>query len=424
MEKNNFLFIGNSSYENRGNEAIIRGTINILDKAFGENNNIYNIDSFFYSPKIYENQKSKEYDKRINHAYASPYTQMKDKLNIGFILTRAAYRLKKYGYFEGLNLKNKQKRHENTLQAIKECKVALSLGGDNYSLCYGLPRLLTDIDDLVLSYKKPLIIWGASVGPFSNNPAYEKYMMKHLKDITAIFAREDKTIEYLSSIGIDKNVYRVSDPAFVMEPIKPENFENDFPFINESIGINFSPIMPKYWTDNDMNKWMSFCVELVEKISDKTRRPIYLLPHVTHIGSNNDYVLLKNIKEQLEPLTEKVHLVSPGYSAAEFKYIISQFNSYMGARTHSTIAAFSSCVPTVSLAYSMKAVGINKEVFNHLDFCVEKNKINRINYIVDLLNTIIENNDKIRQEMKPNINAIKQKALKSGEILKDIIEKV
>ena len=36
---------------------------------------------------------------------------------------------------------------------------------------------------------------------------------------------------------------------------------------------------------------------------------------------------------------------------------------YFGARTHSTIAAYSTCVPTLVLGYSVKAIGIARDIF-------------------------------------------------------------
>jgi colanic acid/amylovoran biosynthesis protein len=65
------------------------------------------------------------------------------------------------------------------------------------------------------------------------------------------------------------------------------------------------------------------------------------------------------------------YLVSPEYNAAETKWIISQMALFAGARTHSTIAALSSGVPTLSFAYSIKAQGINRDIFGHTNYCME-----------------------------------------------------
>ena len=45
------------------------------------------------------------------------------------------------------------------------------------------------------------------------------------------------------------------------------------------------------------------------------------------------------------------------------KYIISQCCFFVGARTHATIAAYSSCVPTLVVGYSVKARGLARDIF-------------------------------------------------------------
>ena len=42
----------------------------------------------------------------------------------------------------------------------------------------------------------------------------------------------------------------------------------------------------------------------------------------------------------------------------------------MGARTHATIAAYSTCVPTVVFGYSVKSIGIAKDIFGTTDHYV------------------------------------------------------
>ncbi|MDD3013884.1 MAG: polysaccharide pyruvyl transferase family protein [Candidatus Gastranaerophilales bacterium] len=418
MQKNKFLLTGNGSYENKGCEAIVRGTISILDNAF--DNNIYNIETCFESEESYVKQKNSEFDERITHIKAT-----KERLNffakpsLKTFETALSNRFKILGLFE--NLKFQKQDHKNILDDLTNCKAALCVGGDNYSFDYGVPKFFTDTDDVILSYNKPCIIWGASIGPFSKYPIYEKNMAKHLRKITGIFVREDKSLEYLDSIGVKDNVYRVSDPAFVMEPIKPANFDT-LVDLDSSIGINLSPMMAKFWTDSNMDRWSEFCINLIKKVSNKIKRPIYLVPHVVHPNINNDYVFLKNIKDQLNDLSENVYLLGPNYSAAEIKFIISKMACFMGARTHSTIAAFSSLVPTISLVYSIKALGINKEVYGDTSFCVTKDNIDNIDYIADLLNSVLADTPSIKTNINNNLIKIKQRAVESGNILVKITD--
>ena len=51
------------------------------------------------------------------------------------------------------------------------------------------------------------------------------------------------------------------------------------------------------------------------------------------------------------------------HNCMQQKYIISQCRFFVGARTHSTIAAYSTCVPTLVVGYSVKARGIARDLF-------------------------------------------------------------
>ena len=65
---------------------------------------------------------------------------------------------------------------------------------------------------------------------------------------------------------------------------------------------------------------------------------------------------------RLEP-KEISDIELPDGSAPELKGYISRCEMFIGARTHATIAAYSSCVPTLVVGYSIKARGIAKDLF-------------------------------------------------------------
>ena len=47
----------------------------------------------------------------------------------------------------------------------------------------------------------------------------------------------------------------------------------------------------------------------------------------------------------------------------QLKYDISKCRFFVGARTHATIAAYSTCVPTLVVGYSVKSRGIARDLF-------------------------------------------------------------
>jgi polysaccharide pyruvyl transferase WcaK-like protein len=161
MNKNRQLFIlaGNGPYENRGCEAIVQGTVKILRNVFH--------DPAFLSVSVL---KKTELDRQYNEEKDPAITHKKMNIDQYFKKKSCVQRI----IFLFDKKKNKYLLCNEMLPYIDDAFAVLSVGGDNYSLDYGIPKLFTDLDDVVLDKKRPLILWGASVGPFDRLPRYER----------------------------------------------------------------------------------------------------------------------------------------------------------------------------------------------------------------------------------------------------------
>lgn len=405
-----FILAGNGPYDNRGCEAIVRGTVKILRKYF-ENPHFVCI-SHFQSDQQFEDQKRRESDSEIIHFSTRRLNKRK--------VIKSAWKLETwYDVFHYAINKDTFFRsvYRDMVPFLSKAEAVLSIGGDNYSLDYGIPSLFTALDDLVISHKKPIILWGASVGPFSSKPDYEKYMSDHLRKVTGIYARESETIRYLESIGVTENVYPVADPAFLMDPKPPQNEIN---IENDAIGINLSPLMGRYVTSGDSEKWIAMAGDIIAEVSKRTGRHIYLMPHVTSPHSD-DYAFMQKVISRLREINHNITLIPPHYDAAEKKWIISRMAFFTGARTHSTIAALSSGVPTLSLAYSIKARGINRDIFGHTEYCMESRDIEP-DSIVSKIISMLDQETSIRTELRERIPKIQKSALDAGLILEQLIK--
>ncbi len=111
------------------------------------------------------------------------------------------------------------------------------------------------------------------------------------------------------------------------------------------------------------------------------------------------------------------YLVSPEYNAAETKWIISQMAFFAGARTHSTIAALSSGVPTLSFAYSIKAQGINRDIFGHTDYCMEPTDLDA-EAVAGRVTSMLDESAVIRNELVERIPTVQRAAFSAGMELK------
>ena len=407
-----FILAGNGPYDNRGCEAIVRGTTKILRADFKDPRCICL--SHFQNDEQYQKQKAQEYDEDIKHLHSNRLSKKKIVQNFW----KPSCLRYAYDHFRRPE-RIKYRVYEHMLPHLDDAAAVLSVGGDNYSLDYGVPKAFTDLDDVVIEKGRPIAIWGASVGPFSAMPDYEIFMSEHLKKTTGIFARESATIDYLDSIGVRENVHAVADPAFLMDPVKPEGIDDDFLFDGDAIGLNFSPLMAKYATEGDLNAWVDRTASIIEKAAQTIEMSIYLIPHVT-TQTSNDYNFMQQAFSLIKSNNKNIFIVPPKYNAAETKWIFSKMSIFAGARTHSTIAAISSGVPTLSFAYSIKAQGINQDIFGNTDFCLNSTELDA-ETISSHISSMLDDEIAIRGAIGKRIPEIQESALSAGMKLKHLV---
>ena len=179
--------------------------------------------------------------------------------------------------------------------------------------------------------------------------------------------------------------------------------------------------MARYTTDGDLKKWVELASSIVKEILRTTKRPIFLIPHVNS-PHTNDYAFLRDVLATLKRTKEKIELIPFSLTATELKWIIAKMNVFVGARTHSTIAALSSGVPTISLAYSIKAMGINQDVFGHSRFCLDPNQLTS-EIITEKIGEVIQESEKIKKHLHFTLPRVKTLAMNAGKYLSMLLEK-
>ncbi len=297
-----------------------------------------------------------------------------------------------------------KKIHESIINKIDEVDIVLSIGGDNY--CYGEQPAFYEINKIAKEKGKKLVLWGCSIG----EEDISERKLKDLKRFDLILARETITFELLKKSGI-KNVKLVADPAFTL---KKEDLELPTKWKeNDTIGLNFSPLV------ENINKKSGQAVEeLIKYILKTTKSTIALTPHVT-IDGNNDYEILKTYYEKFKN-TDRVILLPKDLNAIQYKGYISRMRAFIGARTHATIAAYSSCVPTMVLGYSVKSRGIAKDIFGNEKLVLGINEISDIRKLKINFDEMIKNEKDIIKILKRKIPSIKDMSYKSIHYLNEV----
>ncbi len=356
---------GNTGSINRGCEAIVDSTVNLLNCRNGD---------------IYLATFAPEQDRALT-----------SRLGINMI-SYDGYPTRIHRYFyagtrkifkrslAGLSLIQKP-----LFDMMSTEDISLNVGGDTY--CYSRP-----INSLALNkytHKKGItnILWCCSI----EKGAINKEILRDLNTYTYIFAREQITVDNLISSGIDANkIVKVCDPAFFLSAT-----ETDLPlnFIEENtVGLNLSEMVI-----NPQNPYVyGAVIDTIRYIIDKTDMNVCLIPHVYSIANNtNDYPILKRVYEEFG--SERVSIVDRELNCEQLKYIISKCRFFVGARTHSTIAAYSSGVPTLVLGYSVKSKGIATDLFGTYNgFVLPYTEITDKNEILSSLISIFDKEEEIK----------------------------
>ena len=388
-----FLLQGNGPLLNRGCEAILRSTVSLLRDEFGPCRFI-NSPSSRIHPKRYD-----EVDRDITHFL--PYK----KWSVLGFTSRVMRR------FFGRSGKHFER-------CIPRAAATLVLGGDNLSLDYGNPSGLFLQNRLTLKHGKPLILWGASIGPFAKDPQFERFAAEELKKTSLICARESETISYLATIGVTENVRSVSDPAFVLEPQVVHN-DPELSILDEPcIGLSLSSLFDRYW--NREPSLLDASTEWISSVVRKNDLPVLLIPHVVY-PQRNDHAFMKQIVDKLGGLKSRVKLLGPQYNAQQLKWIISQVTVFAGARTHSTIAALSSHVPTISIGYSMKARGLNEDIFGHCDWLISLNDLCG-DLLAGRIGQLLAGTPQVRKHLTEIMPAYKAKARQAAKYVREVID--
>lgn len=227
--------------------------------------------------------------------------------------------------------------------------IALSIGGDNY--CYKDVERYIMLHDLALERHTKTVLWGCSVEPkLTENPQIAWDLSRY----SLITARESISYEALKKVN--PNTVLVPDPAFTLKFDK-SNWSSSYRKRN-IVGINISPMVQGQESIPGIT--IKNYQKLIEYIINATDMEVLLIPHVIW-DENDDREPLRKIYNIYKDCT-RVHLIED-QDCTKLKEIISCCRFFIGARTHSTIAAYSTGVPTIVVGYSVKAKGIAIDLF-------------------------------------------------------------
>lgn len=279
--------------------------------------------------------------------------------------------------------------YRKMLDQVEQDKVYVSIGGDNY--CYHFSEWLEVLNAEINKKGAKTILWGCSINA---DELENQAVVNDLKKYSMITARESLTFELLKEKLPGTNVKYVPDTAFVL-PTREVKLPSGFVEGN-TVGINLSPVILNSAKNGD--ELVKGFVALVDYIIQTTNYQIALIPHVVITG-NDDRVVLKEIYDRCSDQRRLVMIEDA--NCMELKGYISKCSLFIGARTHSTIAAYSTLVPTLVIGYSVKSLGIAKDLFGqHEKYVLPVQSIKNPDELIEHFLWLDQNKVEIKQRLE------------------------
>lgn len=382
------VLCGHTGSVNRGCEAIIRSTADLL------NQNKIDVDIATYSK---EDDLAVGLDQLGNlleyRGYTSQYSVHRLYNGIMKRVFHNEYPYEKYC-------------QSQIFRQVRRAQSAVVVGGDTY--CYGRTACIPafELNRFVKKIHGKSFLWSCSIEKEKITPE----MKQDLKRYTMIFPRESITYQTMKDIGIsEEKLCLMSDSAFVLKKQRvklPENFKNVFAY-NPSFTLG----------ENENDKiLLKARIALLNHIIETTDMTIALIPHVFKEKFGDLKTCHEIAKELVDP--SRVFLFDKEYNCEQLKYIISKCRFLIAERTHASIAGYSTGIPTFVVGYSVKSRGIALDLFGTTDnFVISYAEITDEDILIEQVEKFIKLEDAAKKRLKEIMPLYIERAVEAAKLL-------
>lgn len=234
-------------------------------------------------------------------------------------------------------------------------------GGDSFTDIYGQKRYirLLLMKFLTLLARRPLVLAPQTVGPFHYKTS-RFFAVQSIRRCAIVSTRDAASTQCIREMGARGKITEASDVALRLPYDVPAARTGAGPV---RVGLNVSGLLLSggYTRKNMFGLNLDYRQLMYDIIQRFITHPdgceLHLIPHVISSipGSvEDDYQACLDLAEHFPGVV----VAPPFEKPSEAKSYIAGMDFFMGARMHSCIAAFSSGVPVVPMAYSRKFEGL------------------------------------------------------------------
>lgn len=297
--------------------------------------------------------------------------------------------------------------HVRFYKLFKNADCIMDIGqGDSFSDIYGAKRFakIDFVHRLARLFRKPYILLPQTIGPFQN-PTIREKAIKSISKATLVMTRDRLSLNYVNELTNGKaNVKEYIDVAFFL-PYNKIGFNKD----NVHVGLNVSGLLWNggYTPDNQFGlkaDYQQTIRGIIDYFLSIDGVKIHLISHVSLDKQDveNDYAVLYDLWREYH--SEQITLAPLFMTPTDAKDYIAGLDFFMGARMHATIAAFSTGVPVMPMAYSRKFNGlfVDTLAYSH----IVDLKADEETTILTMVEECFVHRDSLKQEIAHQLTSI------------------
>jgi polysaccharide pyruvyl transferase WcaK-like protein len=316
-----------------------------------------------------------------------------------------------------------------SLRRMSEADTVVSLaGGDSFSDIYGLGRLLYVAlpQLLALFLGKRLVLLPQTIGPF-NGVVARALARRIMRRAALIYSRDRRGLEETKTLtGAGTNAEKVRfcyDVGFVVDPVKPavldlEGLQEQLHRAAPVVGLNVSGLlwMGGYRQNNMFGLLVDYrqlVFDLIDRLVSLRGATVLLVPHVfgSREHAESDSTACESAGAELKLRHRgRVYMARGEYDQGEIKYVIGLCDMFVGSRMHACIAALSQNIPTVSIAYSRKFVGVMESI-GVADLVADPRKLGS-EAIMGVVDRVYDQRAAIRRQLEQTMPQVKETVLR------------
>jgi len=233
-------------------------------------------------------------------------------------------------------------------KSVKSCDVFISGGGSLFQDTTSVYSVWYYSGVIMLAYllKKPVFAFAQGIGPVCRN--FNIKILRHVMNKTVgISVRDRRSMNELKRIGVNKDIYCTTDPAFLLESCPKERAEAILKKENGGMELK----RPK--VGFSIRKWKGNVdvVSVISTVADRVSRELDADVVFFPLHYTNDLELAHEIADKMQ---ESALVIDGQYSSEELMGLYGQMGLNVSVRFHGLVFSIANAVPVIAISYDPK----------------------------------------------------------------------